>query len=226
MVPAGGNGKTAEEIAQAYRSPPWWYDLRGFFILTFAYNSTLWHQVGFFARNMAGPRHLEVACGTGTLLDLVCRWRAFRRMPSIHVTGVDYAEAMLAGAIRRFARRPGFAFQHADAAAMSFASGSFDSACIANSVHCFPVLDGALGEIFRVLRPGGTLAVNVLLHPRGDGSLARFARRINAWGMRKGILYTPYDADDIASRFVAVGFVVRSRNVVGNCLDLVLERPV
>ncbi|MGN2393366.1 class I SAM-dependent methyltransferase, partial [Pelomicrobium sp. G1] len=32
--------KTLEKIAQAYSSPPWWYDVRGFFILTFAYRST------------------------------------------------------------------------------------------------------------------------------------------------------------------------------------------
>ena len=40
MEPAGGSGKSAEEIAEAYKSEPWWYDVRGFFILTFAYNST------------------------------------------------------------------------------------------------------------------------------------------------------------------------------------------
>ena len=34
-------GKTRDEIAEAYSSEPWWYDIRGFFILTFAYNSTI-----------------------------------------------------------------------------------------------------------------------------------------------------------------------------------------
>jgi len=66
--------KSREEIAAAYDSQPWWYDLRGFFILTFAYNSTLTHQLRFFAPNF-GARHLELACGTGTLLEMVLRWR-------------------------------------------------------------------------------------------------------------------------------------------------------
>ena len=33
---SSGSGKSREEIALAYKSEPWWYDLRGFFILTFA----------------------------------------------------------------------------------------------------------------------------------------------------------------------------------------------
>src|SRR3989338_3605220 len=80
--------KTAEEINEAYKSEPWWYvikihtmifqhlpvsryqmlllnairyDVRGFFILTFAYSSTLLRQVRFFGKNM-GSNHLEVAC--------------------------------------------------------------------------------------------------------------------------------------------------------------------
>ena len=45
------SAKTREQIAAAYRSDPWWYDVRGFFILTFAYNSTLPGQMRFFGAN-------------------------------------------------------------------------------------------------------------------------------------------------------------------------------
>ena len=71
-------GKSRDEIAAAYDSPPWWYDIRGFLILTFAYNSTLGRQLRFFGPNF-GDEHLEVACGTGTLLELVLRWRKRKR---------------------------------------------------------------------------------------------------------------------------------------------------
>jgi hypothetical protein len=54
----GGSGKSSDEIAQAYRSEPWWYDVRGMFILTFAYNSTLGHQLRFFGPNY-GPDTLK-----------------------------------------------------------------------------------------------------------------------------------------------------------------------
>ena len=70
--------KSRDEIAEAYKSEPWWYDLRGFFILTFAYNSTLGAQLRFFGPNY-GAEHLEVACGTGTLLELILRWRKWKK---------------------------------------------------------------------------------------------------------------------------------------------------
>lgn len=218
------SGKSRDEIAEAYKSEPWWYDVRGFFILTFAYNSTLGSQLRFFGPNF-GPRHLEVACGTGTLLELVLRWRRWKRLPSVHITGVDYAESMLAGARHRFRRKPELEFQHADAAALPYAADRFDTANIANSVHSFPDVDGALKDIFRVLRPGGTLAANVLLYPRGVWPLRRIAERINTWGMRKGILYTPYEHDDIRERFVRAGFEVLADGVSGNCCNLLLRKP-
>ena len=64
-------------------------------------------------------RHLELACGTGTLLELLLRWRAFKRLPlPERLVGVDYAESMLGGAIQRFRKQPQFEFLLADAADM------------------------------------------------------------------------------------------------------------
>jgi ubiquinone/menaquinone biosynthesis C-methylase UbiE len=217
--------KSRDEIAAAYDSPPWWYDVRGFFILTFAYNSTLGHQLRFFGPNF-GARHLEVACGTGTLLQMLLRWRRRRQLPPVHVTGVDYAEPMLAGAFQRFKDQPDVEFQHADAADLPFSSDSFDTANIANSLHCFPDLDGALRDIRRVLKPGGTLAANVLLYPRGSWPLKQVAERINDWGMRKGILFSPYDEADIRSRVEKAGFRINSVATAGNCCDITASKPV
>ena len=219
-----GSGKSRDEIAAAYVSEPWWYDVRGFFILTFAYNSTLPEQLRFFGRNY-GPDHLEVACGTGTLLELILRWRRWKKLPEVHITGIDYAESMLAGALRRFAGKPGLDFQHADAAALPFADNRFDTANIANSVHCFPDVGGALEDIFRVLKPGATLASNVLLYARGSWPLKNIADRINAWGIEKGILYTPYTKEDVRARFVAAGFEVVTDEVSGNCYNILVRKP-
>ena len=218
-----GSGKTRDEIAAAYVSEPWWYDVRGFFILTFAYNSTLPEQLRFFGRNY-GPDHLEVACGTGTLLELILRWRQWKKLPQVHITGIDYADSMLAGAMRRFAGKPNLEFEHADAAELPFDADRFDTANIANSVHCFPDVDGALRDIHRVLKPGGTLAANVLLFARGSGPLKNIADRINDWGIRKGILYTPYHQDDVRERFLAAGFEVVSDAVSGNCYNILVRK--
>ena len=118
--------KSRDEIASAYDSPPWWYDLRGFFILTFAYNSTLPRQLRFFGRNF-GAHHLELACGTGTLLDLVLRWRRWNGWPEVQIVGIDYAEAMLEGAKQRFAQRPEIELRHADMAALPYPDAAFDT---------------------------------------------------------------------------------------------------
>ena len=219
-----GKSKSRDDIARAYASEPWWYDIRGFFILTFAYRSTLGFQLRFFGRNF-GPQHLEVAVGSGTLLDLVLRWRRWKKLPPVHIVAVDYAESMLAGARARFVNRPDIQLKHADAAAMPFEADMFDTANIANAVHCFPNVDGAFREIFRVLKPGGRLATNVLLYPRGPAPLRWLARRINDWGMKKGILYTPYELEDIRQRLRSAGFELGREVCSGNTYNAEALKP-
>ena len=216
-------GKTRDEIAAAYDSPPWWYDLRGFFILTFAYNSTLTRQLRFFSRNF-GPRHLELACGTGTLLDMVLRWRRWKGLPEVQIAGVDYAESMLAGAERRFASRKNIELRHADAAALPYPDGSFDTANIANAIHCFPDVPAALREVHRVLKPGGTLAANALLYPRGFWPFRQIAKGLDNWGIRKGILYTPFYVEEIRRHMGVAGFEVVAELVSGNCCDVLVKK--
>ena len=222
--PRSSQRKTREEIAVAYKSEPWWYDVRGFFILTFAYNSTLTGQLRVFGPNL-GARHLEVACGTGTLLELILHWRRWKKLPAVAITGIDYAEPMLAGARHRFAGKPGLEFLHADVAELPFQAASFDTANVANAVHCFPDVDGGLRDVLRVLKPGGTMAANVLLYPRGPWPFKGIAERINRWGVRKGILYTPYERDDIRQRVLNAGFQIVSESVSGNCYNVLACKP-
>ena len=213
-----------EKIARAYDSEPWWYDVRGFFILTFAYRSTLGAQLRLFGNNI-GRQHLECAVGSGTLLDLILKWRRWKRLGgNDRIVGFDYAEPMLAGAIRRFSKHPEIELHLADVGALEFPDNTFDTANIANAIHCFPDVDAGLREVHRVLKPGGTLAVNVLLFPRGAGPLRWIAQRINDWGMRKGILHTPYEAAAIRARFLQAGFETVDEKISGNTLNAVLRK--
>lgn len=224
MSKAGMAVKSRDEIAAAYDSPPWWYDVRGFLILTFAYNSTLPHQLRFFAPNF-GARHLELACGTGTLLEYVLRYRRWKKMPETKVVGVDYAEPMLAGAERRFSKDPNVELRHADASALPYGDASFDTVNLANAIHCLPDVNGALREVFRVLKPGGTFATNALLYPRGPWPFKEIAQRIDDWGIRKGILYTPFHAEEVRRHISAAGFDVVQERISGNCLDVIARKP-
>ncbi len=140
--------------------------------------------------------------------------------------GVDYAESMLAGAERRFAGQPNVELRHADVAALPYGDNSFDTVNIANAIHCFPDVDGALNDIHRVLKPGGTLAANVLLYPRTIWPFNAIAGRLDRWGIRKGILVTPYRRDDIRQRIVEAGFEIASEVVFGNCYEVLIRKPL
>jgi ubiquinone/menaquinone biosynthesis C-methylase UbiE len=218
-------GKTRDEIAEAYSSEPWFYDARGFFILTFAYNSTIGAQLRFFGPNF-GADHLEAACGSGTMLEMFLRWRRWKKLPSVKVTGIDYAPSMLAGAKKRFAKNPQVKIQHADAANLPFPDDTFDTANIANSIHCFPTVDEALRDILRTLKPGGTLAANVLLYPAGFPPLRWAAQKINDWGIRKGILYSPFEEDAIRRKVLNAGFEIAKEFKAGNTWNVIARKPV
>jgi len=213
-----------DKIEKAYDSPPWWYDIRGFFVLTFAYRSSLWSQIALFGNNI-GPRHLEAAIGSGTLLGIILSWKRITGHPiDSEIVGFDYAPAMLAGAIHRFKETPRIRLMQADVAALDLPDNYFDTASVANAVHCFPDVDAGLRELCRVLKPDGRLAVNVLLYPRGIQPFKWIAERINVWGTNKGILYTPYQHADILSRVVAAGFDIEREAVTGNTLNLVARK--
>jgi len=211
-------------IEKAYDSPPLWYDIRGFFVLTFAYRSTLWAQIALFGNNI-GARHLEGAIGSGTLLAFILAWRRITgRRVDAEIVGFDYAPAMLAGAIHRFKTTQGIRLMQSDVAALELPDNYFDSANVANAIHCFPDVDAGLRELCRVLKPGGRLALNVLLWPRGMQPFRWISEKINAWAIRKGILHTPYDQADIRARIINAGFEIVFEQVAGNTFNVVARK--
>ena len=202
----------------AYASPTWWYDLRGFGILTLAYQDTLGQQIRFFEQNLK-TSHLEVAIGTGTLFQMILkRRRRAGTMPG-KIAGIDYSSEMLEGARRKFQSH--VELTQGTVCSMPFADGLFDSVNIANALHCFSDVPGALREIKRVMAPGGTLAANVLLYPRGFAPARRIAASINRWGMKKGILHTPFTANEVSAHFNDAGYLIKESFTKGNCLYLV-----
>ncbi len=215
--------KSKEEIAQAYSSEPWWYDIRGFFILTFSYRSTIWEQVGFFGNNMRSP-HMEVAIGTGTLFDIILKWRKWKKREEPEIVGVDYAESMLKGAEARFGKYSNIELKHADVGDLPYPDDYFQTINIANAIHCFPDVDKSIAEVLRVLQPAGTLAINVLLYPKGNGFLDGISSRINRWGIKKGILVTPYDKKAIKEKLEQAGAVVKYEKVSGNTYNVLAEK--
>lgn len=102
-------------------------------------------------------RFLDVATGTADLA-----LAAARRYPSLRVTGIDFAEPMLAIG-RRKVRAAGLCDRitlfASDALTLPFASGSFDVAAIAFGMRNIPDKVKALREMARVTRAGGQVMV-------------------------------------------------------------------
>lgn len=211
-------------VESAYSSPPWWYDLRGYAILKSSYRGSLYSQIAFFQSNLR-ERHLEVAIGSGTLFAMVLRWHRWKGRPMPRIVGLDYSERMLSGARRRFRRRPEIELLHCDVADLPLADAAFTSVNIANALHCFSQPDAALASIVRVMAPGGTLAANVLLYPRGWLPLRWLADRVNRWGMRKGILHTPYEEEEVRRLLHRHGLQIEDEKVRGNAYFVRARKP-
>jgi SAM-dependent methyltransferase len=100
----------------------------------------------------SGDRLLDIGCGTG----VVARAARERIGAAGAVTGVDRNEAMLAVA-RRI--EPAVDWQHGVAERLRFADGAFDRVTAAFMLMFVDDRSAAVGEMARVVRPGGTVAL-------------------------------------------------------------------
>jgi ubiquinone/menaquinone biosynthesis C-methylase UbiE len=101
-----------------------------------------------------GDRVLDVACGTG----IVARTAAERVGPTGRVVGLDLNEAMLTVARRV---RPDLDWRQGDAASLPFPNDSFDVALCQSGLMFVPDPAAAVGELARVVQPGGRVAAQV-----------------------------------------------------------------
>lgn len=100
-----------------------------------------------------GDRVLDLACGTG----IVARLAKSRLGAQGRVTGVDLSPQMLTVAT---AIAPDIEWRQGDAGALPFDQGeTFDAVVCQQGLQFFPDRPAAAREIYRVLSPGGRLAV-------------------------------------------------------------------
>jgi len=114
---------------------------------------------------------LDLCCGTGDLA------LAFARAGKARVIGADFAHSMLVRARKKIAMRtpggddketPATIFLEADALRLPFADSSFDLAAAAFGFRNLANYEAGLREIWRVLKPGGTIAILEFTEPRED----------------------------------------------------------
>ena len=127
-----------------------------------------------------GDRFLEIGFGGGALLRAA-------EAAGAEVSGVDLSGAMVD-------RATGMDVHLASAEALPFADGSFHKAASLNSLYFWPDLPGALGELARVIVPGGTLLLG--FEPPEE---------LRKWpGHRHG--FRLYEAEELVRLAAAAGF--------------------
>ena len=97
-------------------------------------------------------RCLDLCTGTGALVPhLAPRYR--------EVVGVDISPQMLQVARNRWSSIANVTWIEGDAQKLSFTQCEFDVATVAYGVRNWPDVFGGLAEVYRVLKPGGSLAI-------------------------------------------------------------------
>ena len=110
------------------------------------------------------PRIIDIGCGFG---DMLLYWKS----RGADVLGVDLGEP----AVQK-GHELGLNILHGSLEQQELASGRFDVAVLNHSLEHMPNPEATLGEVARILRPGGQLHLAV---PNGAG--AGFARQRTGW---------------------------------------------
>jgi ubiquinone/menaquinone biosynthesis C-methylase UbiE len=107
----------------------------------------------------AGQRVLDLACGAG----VVARHAAKAVGTAGRVVGLDVNTAMLevARAVPQYQEGASIEWREGDAVALPFAEAEFDRVLCHQGLQFFRDRAAALHEVFRVLVPGGRLALGV-----------------------------------------------------------------
>jgi demethylmenaquinone methyltransferase / 2-methoxy-6-polyprenyl-1,4-benzoquinol methylase len=119
-------------------------------------NSVLWRIATVKALTIKpGERVLDVAAGTGTSSKAIARAGAT-------VVALDFSPGMVA---EGRARHPEIEFVEGDAEALPFPAASFDAVTISFGLRNVHNPQVALGEMYRVLKPGGRIVICEFSHP-------------------------------------------------------------
>lgn len=149
-----------------------------------------------------GERILDIGCGPGYYVAEL----AERVGEAGSVVGIDFSEAMLAVAARRCAELSNTEFKEGDATALPVEDGDFDATLSVQVLEYVADVETALGEIRRVLRPGGRVVLwdvdwaTLSMHARDS---ERSERVLRAWDQH---LVDPILPRTLAPRLRAAGF--------------------
>ena len=141
-------------------------------------------QMGRWSRRLSGPfldfagvepsgRILDAGCGTGALAA-----ELLRRTEMAEIVGVDISDAYVAHAKSEIVD-PRVTFETGDLTALHFEDDTFDQVFSQLVLQFVPNTAGAISELVRVTRPGGSIAAAV-------------------WDLRGGLIFNRFFLDTAA----------------------------
>lgn len=138
---------------------------------------------------------LDAGCGEGYMTRILADRRARQ------VTGADKSPALISAARTASHGVAAVHFTEADVASLPFDGASFDLALANHLFNDLPDITGPVGELTRVLRPGGRL-VTLMLHP------CFYGHRAERQEIRRSLAVADYFAPRvIEQRFEVDGIV-------------------
>jgi SAM-dependent methyltransferase len=193
-----------------------WQDIVDWNVFVQLYESRLW-RTGPFGNIFFGisfKKELEVIMqalalqNEGKLLDIACGpgiyTRPFaRRLHRGTVVGLDLSMPMVTYAHAKAQSEgiPNIFFIHGDAQDLPFPDNELDAASCCGALHLFPDLPKTLSGVFRVLKPGGRIAVAAARVP----SIGPAKKRLRDWYHRRtGV--KAFFVEELASLFGEAGF--------------------
>jgi microcystin synthetase protein McyJ len=159
--------------------------------------------LGEVAQLGAADEVLDVGCGFGEQDFLWMRTFAPRRIVAVNITQLHVEVARQRAAARGVADR--VEFQLGSATELAFAPASFDKILGLESAFHFRTRETFLAQAFRILRPGGVLALTDMIPLPGQGKgglMARLERRFGTFWSEN-----LYDRDIYARKLEKLGFV-------------------
>jgi ubiquinone/menaquinone biosynthesis C-methylase UbiE len=126
---------------------------------------------------VSGGKVLDVATGSGDFIDILMKtmndYDCF--------VGVDISKKDLESAKKRFKNQP-VQLMEMNAESLRFDDDSFDTVCMAYSLHHLESIDKALAEMCRVLKPGGNLIIQEEIFDGNQNEAQKTSILQHAWG--------------------------------------------
>ena len=161
VKPYSNEGKKKEQVEAMFDNIAHEYD-RFNYLASFNIDR-IWRKRAISSLKPFAPRNvLDIATGTGDLALLI-----EKILKPESIIGCDISEGMMQVAREKCHRRgiTNIRFEKEDCTALSYPDNCFDALTSSFGVRNFQELEKALGEMHRVLRPGGHLVILELSSP-------------------------------------------------------------